>query len=334
MESPTFSFNGDFNINPGSWWRSAGLLDTKSSDKMSSICSGNSFQNRPKEFSHQKKSRKKNNTLDPLIFQMEEFLDAPTHTNLKKLYHIISQKSNNENNYKNKCNRISHTFTMKLLDVLAEQIVLHFDGNSDMKQHSMKQKQQQQQQEEEEEEEEEETSTCELYLKVFYWFLKDICIGYPSNSMGKFLLWLMTSLISSCLHYTTSSSSSNSSNSSNISNSSNSNNSRGDDDDDDDEKKKKKKEKNFFKLSLQLFNQSVKFNNAGIRLYVKENFKKIKEFYRALTILLNRTEDSSFLIYSMSILARLVLNHTDDDDEKEEEEEEEKQKQKKKKKKF
>ncbi|KAF1791768.1 hypothetical protein GQ600_16129 [Phytophthora cactorum] len=49
--------------------------------------------------------------------------------------------------------------------------------------------------------------------------------------------------------------------------------------------------------------------SAGVKIYAKE-MKKIKDFYRSLTILLNSTEDAELLVFSMAILARLVLSES------------------------
>ncbi|KDO29652.1 hypothetical protein SPRG_05604 [Saprolegnia parasitica CBS 223.65] len=47
--------------------------------------------------------------------------------------------------------------------------------------------------------------------------------------------------------------------------------------------------------------------NVGVRLFVAE-LPERKELVRTLAVMLNRTDDASVLIYSMSILARLVLS--------------------------
>ncbi|OQS01491.1 hypothetical protein ACHHYP_00656 [Achlya hypogyna] len=47
--------------------------------------------------------------------------------------------------------------------------------------------------------------------------------------------------------------------------------------------------------------------NVGVRLFVAE-LPERKDLVRTLAVMLNRTDDSSVLIYSMSILARLVLS--------------------------
>ncbi|KAG9414214.1 hypothetical protein AC1031_013418 [Aphanomyces cochlioides] len=48
-------------------------------------------------------------------------------------------------------------------------------------------------------------------------------------------------------------------------------------------------------------------NNVGVRLYVSEQPDR-KELVRTLALMLNRTDDAHVLVYSMSILARLVLH--------------------------
>ncbi|CAK4085577.1 unnamed protein product [Aphanomyces euteiches] len=48
-------------------------------------------------------------------------------------------------------------------------------------------------------------------------------------------------------------------------------------------------------------------NNVGVRLYVSE-LPDRKELVRTLALMLNRTDDAHVLVYSMSILARLVLH--------------------------
>ncbi|CAI5732877.1 unnamed protein product [Peronospora destructor] len=52
-------------------------------------------------------------------------------------------------------------------------------------------------------------------------------------------------------------------------------------------------------------------NSAGVRIYAKE-MKMIKDFYRSLTVLINHTEDAGLLVFSMAILARLVLSKSMD----------------------
>ncbi|CAI5736164.1 unnamed protein product [Peronospora farinosa] len=64
------------------------------------------------------------------------------------------------------------------------------------------------------------------------------------------------------------------------------------------------------KLLLLVLAELIK-NSAGVRIYIKE-MKMIKDFYRLLTILLNRTEDAELLVFSMAILARLGLSESMD----------------------
>ncbi|TDH70551.1 hypothetical protein CCR75_009372 [Bremia lactucae] len=62
------------------------------------------------------------------------------------------------------------------------------------------------------------------------------------------------------------------------------------------------------KLQLLVLAELIKMS-AGVRIYVKE-MKIIKDLYRSLTILLNSTEDAELIIFSMAILARLVLTES------------------------
>ncbi|KAF0714253.1 Aste57867_3968 [Aphanomyces stellatus] len=61
-----------------------------------------------------------------------------------------------------------------------------------------------------------------------------------------------------------------------------------------------------FLLHLQTLSASL-HGNIGVRLYVSE-LPERKELVRTLALLLNRTEDVGVLIFTMSILARLVLH--------------------------
>jgi hypothetical protein len=108
-------------------------------------------------------------------------------------------------------------------------------------------------------------------LDLIYLFCKGTAIGYPSHALGKLLQWLVASIVTSALKGACGSES-------------------------------------LLKLQLLVVAEMLKIN-AGVRIYNKE-MKKIKEFYRALTILLNSTEDSEFLVQSMAILARLVLTES------------------------
>ncbi|TMW63133.1 hypothetical protein Poli38472_002074 [Pythium oligandrum] len=107
-------------------------------------------------------------------------------------------------------------------------------------------------------------------LDLLYLFPRHTAIGYPSHTLGKLLQWLVKSIVAAAL--------------------------RGAAEHND----------TVLKLQLLVLAEMLKIN-AGVRIYIKE-MPKIKEFYRGLTILLNSTEDAEFLVYSMVILARLVLS--------------------------
>ncbi|KAG7402353.1 hypothetical protein PHYBOEH_000061 [Phytophthora boehmeriae] len=106
-------------------------------------------------------------------------------------------------------------------------------------------------------------------LELCYLFTRKTAIGYPSHALCKLLQWLVESVAVGSL---------------------------GQDCEAD----------TGLKLQLLVLAEMVK-TSAGVRIYVKE-MKKIKGFYRSLTILLNNTEDTELLVFSMAILARLVLS--------------------------
>uniref|UniRef100_K3WJU7 CIP2A N-terminal domain-containing protein n=1 Tax=Globisporangium ultimum (strain ATCC 200006 / CBS 805.95 / DAOM BR144) TaxID=431595 RepID=K3WJU7_GLOUD len=106
-------------------------------------------------------------------------------------------------------------------------------------------------------------------LELIYLFAKNTAIGYPSHALGKLLQWLVANIVTSGLSGGAC------------------------------------ENETTLKLQLLVFAEMLKVN-AGVRIYTKET-KHIKEFYRALTILLNSTEDAELLVFSMTILARLVL---------------------------
>ncbi|DBA03472.1 TPA: hypothetical protein N0F65_002880 [Lagenidium giganteum] len=108
-------------------------------------------------------------------------------------------------------------------------------------------------------------------MELFYVFCKDTPIGYPSHAVGKLLQSQVGCIISSAMNGGS-------------------------------------EDESMLKLQLLLVAVTLKIN-AGVRIYVKE-MQRVKEFYRALTILLNSTEDAEFLVHSMTILARLVLSES------------------------
>lgn len=109
-------------------------------------------------------------------------------------------------------------------------------------------------------------------LEVLYAFCQNAAIGYPSHAFGKLLQWLVASITAMALN-------------------------QGNTAENDVE---------LLKLQLVVMAETLK-SNAGVRIYAKE-MSKVKEFYRSLTILLNSTEDPELLVFSMTILARLVLS--------------------------
>lgn len=108
-------------------------------------------------------------------------------------------------------------------------------------------------------------------LELVYLFINNTPIGYPSHALGKLLQWLVAGVVTSGLSGTC-------------------------------------ENETTLKLQLLVVAEVLKVN-AGVRIYAKE-MKKVKEFYRALTILLNSTEDAELLVFSMTILARLVLTES------------------------
>jgi hypothetical protein len=108
-------------------------------------------------------------------------------------------------------------------------------------------------------------------LELCYLFARKTAIGYPSHALCKLLQWLVESVSVSALR-------------------------NGCETD------------TGLKLQLLVLAEMVK-SSAGVRIYAKE-MKKIKDFYRSLTILLNSTEDAELLVFSMAILARLVLSES------------------------
>ncbi|KAJ0411707.1 hypothetical protein ATCC90586_002091 [Pythium insidiosum] len=105
-------------------------------------------------------------------------------------------------------------------------------------------------------------------LDLLYLFSRGAAIGYPSHALGKALQALVAGIVSASLSGAC-------------------------------------EHEGVLKLQLLVLAEVLKAN-AGVRIYVKE-MNKIKELYRALTILLNSTEDAELLVFSMAILARLVL---------------------------
>ncbi|KAF4324216.1 hypothetical protein BBO99_00000076 [Phytophthora kernoviae] len=108
-------------------------------------------------------------------------------------------------------------------------------------------------------------------LELCYLFTRKTAIGYPSHSLCKLLQWLVETVAVGALRHGCEADTE-------------------------------------LKLQLVVLAEMVKIS-AGVRIYVKE-IKKIKDFYRSLTILLNNTEDAELLVFSMAILARLVLSES------------------------
>ncbi|RLN49987.1 hypothetical protein BBJ29_002783 [Phytophthora kernoviae] len=108
-------------------------------------------------------------------------------------------------------------------------------------------------------------------LELCYLFTRKTTIGYPSHSLCKLLQWLVETVAVGALRHGCEADTE-------------------------------------LKLQLVVLAEMVKIS-AGVRIYVKE-IKKIKDFYRSLTILLNNTEDAELLVFSMAILARLVLSES------------------------
>ncbi|RLN93470.1 hypothetical protein BBJ28_00003370 [Nothophytophthora sp. Chile5] len=113
------------------------------------------------------------------------------------------------------------------------------------------------------------TAETQQLLELCYLFARKAAIGYPSHSLCKLLQWLVDSIAISALRGGC-------------------------------------ENETGLKLQLLVLAEMLK-TSAGVRIYAKE-MKKIKEFYRSLTILLNSTEDAELLVFSMAILARLVLS--------------------------
>ncbi|KAG6613611.1 CIP2A protein [Phytophthora cinnamomi] len=108
-------------------------------------------------------------------------------------------------------------------------------------------------------------------LELCYLFARKTAIGYPSHALCKLLQWLVESVSVAALR-------------------------NGCEND------------TGLKLQLLVLAELIKIS-AGVRIYAKE-MKKIKDFYRSLTILLNSTEDAELLVFSMAVLARLVLSES------------------------
>ncbi|KUF79988.1 CIP2A protein [Phytophthora nicotianae] len=108
-------------------------------------------------------------------------------------------------------------------------------------------------------------------LELSYLFARKTIIGYPSHALCKLLQWLVENVSVSALR-------------------------NGCETD------------TGLKLQLLVLAEMIKIS-AGVRIYAKE-MKKIKDYYRSLTILLNSTEDAELLVFSMAILARLVLSES------------------------
>ncbi|POM65214.1 hypothetical protein PHPALM_19106, partial [Phytophthora palmivora] len=108
-------------------------------------------------------------------------------------------------------------------------------------------------------------------LELCYLFARKTAIGYPSHALCKLLQWLVESISVSAIG-------------------------NGCEND------------TGLKLQLLVLAEMIKIS-AGVKIYAKE-MKKIKDFYRSLTILLNSTEDPELLVFSMAILARLVLSES------------------------
>ncbi|GMF12434.1 unnamed protein product [Phytophthora lilii] len=108
-------------------------------------------------------------------------------------------------------------------------------------------------------------------LELCYLFARKTAIGYPSHALCKLLQWLVESVSVAAIR-------------------------NGCEHD------------TGLKLQLLVLAEMIK-TSAGVRIYAKE-MKKIKDFYRSLTILLNSTEDAELLVFSMAILARLVLSES------------------------
>ncbi|CAH0476324.1 unnamed protein product [Peronospora belbahrii] len=106
-------------------------------------------------------------------------------------------------------------------------------------------------------------------LELCYLFARKATIVYPSHALCKLLQWIVDSVAMSALQHGCESDTG-------------------------------------IKLQLLVLAELIK-TSAGARIYVKE-MKKIKELYRSLTTLLNCTEDPELLVFSMAILARLVLS--------------------------
>ncbi|RMX67902.1 hypothetical protein KXD40_001330 [Peronospora effusa] len=110
-------------------------------------------------------------------------------------------------------------------------------------------------------------------LELCYLFARKTTIGYPSHALCKLLQWIVDTVSVVALQ-------------------------NGCETD------------TGLKLLLLVLAELIK-NSAGVRIYITE-MKMIKDFYRLLTILLNRTEDAELLVFSMAILARLGLSESMD----------------------
>ena len=106
-------------------------------------------------------------------------------------------------------------------------------------------------------------------LELCYLLARIAAIGYPSHTLCKLLQWLVNSVSVSALQSGCETDTG-------------------------------------LKLQL-LVLAEVNKRSAGIRTYTKE-ITKIKDFYRSLTVLLSNTEDAELLVFSMAILASLVLS--------------------------
>lgn len=105
-------------------------------------------------------------------------------------------------------------------------------------------------------------------LELLYLFARHASIGYPSPALSRLLPWLVSDVVASVLSGACAN-------------------------------------ETTLKLELLLLAELLK-RNAGVRLFVKES-KAVKDLYRALTVLLNSTEDAELLVFSMTVLVRLVL---------------------------
>lgn len=115
----------------------------------------------------------------------------------------------------------------------------------------------------------ENASVLSPLLELVYLFSRKTAVGYPSHALSKLLQWLVDSIAVAALQCNSEGSS-------------------------------------MLKLQLVVMAEMIQ-TSSGVQLFVKE-MKKVKEVYRALTVVLNSTEDAELLVFSMAILARLVLS--------------------------